>query len=86
MEIALRGKEAGTLSNTVASFLFSKHDLENEDPTMQKVATPKENVIIFGTWKICAMKMLIAWWQKEHIINVHHCEEVTRFAQPHIHM
>lgn len=38
MEIALRGKEAGTSSNMVASFLFSKHDFENEDPTMQEVA------------------------------------------------
>ena len=33
MEIALRGKEVGTSSNTVASFLFIKHDFENEDPT-----------------------------------------------------
>jgi hypothetical protein len=33
MEIALRGKEAGTSSNTVASFLFTMHDFENEDPT-----------------------------------------------------
>lgn len=38
MEMALRTKEAGTSSNMVASFLFGKHDFENEDPTMQEVA------------------------------------------------
>ena len=38
MDTALRTKEAGNSASMVASFLFGKQSVEEQDPTMQEVA------------------------------------------------